>query len=174
MREWPTAYGLFDVVRDADGELSLRQDRQYVHGSTIGADSERRQGHLPLLLHPAPKRTLFLGLGSGLTSSVVDLHPEVETGEICELVPEVVEAARLFIDDGPKRTVVVNDARHHLAASPDRFDVIVGDLFFPWHSGTGYLYTVEHFRAGRERLADDGIFAQRLALYQGGREDFLL
>jgi spermidine synthase len=174
VREWPTAYGLFDVVRDGHGELALRQDRQYVHGSTKGADTELRQGHLPLLLHPAPRRVLFLGLGTGFTSSAAALHPEVESVEVVELVPEVVEASRLFVADVAKRRVVVNDARHHLAATKDSFDVIVSDLFFPWHSGTGYLYTVEHYRAGRARLAESGLFAQWIALYQVGLEDFLL
>ena len=174
LREWQTPYGVFDVVRDGDGELSLRQDRQYVHGSTIGADSERRQGHLPLLLHPAPRRTLFLGLGSGITSSIVGVHPEVETAEVVELVPEVVEASSFFVEGGTKRTIFVNDARHHLAATDEIFDVIVSDLFFPWHSGTGYLYTVEHYRTGRARLAEGGFFAQWIALYQVGMEDFRL
>jgi spermidine synthase len=174
LREWRTPYGLFDVARDGHGELALRQDRQYVHGSTKGTDSERRQGHLPLLLHRAPRRVLFLGLGTGITSSVVAVHPEVEAAEVVELVPEVVEASRLFVEDLPKRRIVVNDARHHLAATDDSFDVIVSDLFFPWHSGTGYLYTVEHYRAGRTRLAEGGLFAQWIALYQVGLEDFLL
>ncbi len=180
VREWHTSYGVFDVVRDAEDELALRQDRQYVHGSTIGAESERRQAHLPLLLHPEPKRVAFLGLGTGITSSSALRHESIERSDVVELVPEVVEAARLFAEPGdgslddPRSRVIVNDARHHLAATQESFDVIISDLFFPWHSETGYLYTVEHYRTGRMRLAAGGIFAQWVALYQVGLEDFLL
>ena len=51
--------------------------------------------------------------------------------------------------DDPRVTVVVDDARHYLARTDLRFDVIVSDLFVPWESRTGYLYTVEHYRAAR-------------------------
>jgi len=38
--------------------------------------------------------------------------------------------------------------------------VIVGDLFATYHAGTGYLYTVEHFRVVEERLNEGGVFVQ--------------
>jgi spermidine synthase len=62
--------------------------------------------------------------------------------------------------------VVVADGRSYLSATSERFDVIIGDLFVPWHAGTGNLYTLEHFRAVHDRLTERGLFAQWLPLYQ--------
>ena len=44
--------------------------------------------------------------------------------------------------------------------------MIVADNFHPARSGSGSLYTVEHFEAVRERLADGGLFCQWLPLHQ--------
>jgi spermidine synthase len=44
--------------------------------------------------------------------------------------------------------------------------VIVADNFHPARSGSGSLYTVEHFRAVQARLADGGVFCQWLPLHQ--------
>src|SRR5690606_21458985 len=46
------------------------------------------------------------------------------------------------------------------------FDVVIGDLFVPWHAGAGALYAREHFAAVRARLAPRGVFCQWLPLYQ--------
>ena len=60
----------------------------------------------------------------------------------------------------------------HLAASQERFDVIVSDLFIPWHAGTGNLYAREMYDTVARRLATDGLFCQWLPLYQLTREEF--
>jgi spermidine synthase len=44
--------------------------------------------------------------------------------------------------------------------------VIVADLFHPARDGEGFLYTREHFRAIRQRLASGGLFCQWLPLHQ--------
>jgi spermidine synthase len=56
-------------------------------------------------------------------------------------------------------------------ASDDAYDVIVSDLFIPWQAGTGSLYTREHFQLARSRLAEGGLFAQWLPLYQLSERD---
>ena len=70
--------------------------------------------------------------------------------------------------------VCVDDARHYLLATDLRFDVIISDLFVPWESESGYLYTVEHYRVARDRLKPDGLFCQWLPLYQLGAREFEL
>lgn len=57
-------------------------------------------------------------------------------------------------------------------ATNRRFDVIISDLFVPWESLTGYLYTLEHYQIARARLKPDGLFCQWLPLYQIGPEEF--
>jgi spermidine synthase len=51
-------------------------------------------------------------------------------------------------------------------AAGTSYDVIVSDNFHPARSGSGSLYTVEHFAAVRERLAAGGVFCQWLPLHQ--------
>jgi len=67
---------------------------------------------------------------------------------------------------------VLDDGRRSLAAGRERFDVIVSDLFIPWHAGTGNLYAREMYDTVARRLAADGLFCQWLPLYQLTREEF--
>ena len=68
---------------------------------------------------------------------------------------------------------MIDDARSFLRASPQRFDVIVGDLFVPWQLGSGSLFSREHFTNARARLAAGGVFCQWLPLYQLTKGEFL-
>jgi len=174
-----TPYGRIDVLREREsGELAMRQNSHYTLGGTRGGQSEVRQGLLPLLLHPGADagslRVCYLGLATGITAGAALDDPQVGEITAVELIPEVAEAASLFsaatngITASPRARIVVNDARYHLYATAQQYDVIVSDLFVPWHSQTGYLYTVEHYRAARERLAAGGLFCQWLPLYQLG------
>ena len=63
-------------------------------------------------------------------------------------------------------------ARHHLLAHDTKYDVIISDLFVPWESESGYLYTVEHYQVAASRLKPDGMFCQWLPLYQLGPREF--
>ena len=179
VRRWDSAYGWVDVVKAPDGAMKVRQNMHYRFGTT-GADAPRayRQAHVPLLLHPRPADVLFMGLGTGLTAAGALPHPEVERAVVVELVPEVVDAARLLeganrgVVDHPKVEVRVGDARHFLHATDRRFDVIVSDLFIPWESETGYLYTIEHYRTAKRRLKPGGLFCQWLPVYQLGPREF--
>jgi spermidine synthase len=176
-----TPYGIISVLYQPErGELWLKQNNHYTLGATSGNDSELRQGSIPLLLHPAPREVCFLGLATGITAGSALMQPEVEDVVAVELIPEVVEAAELFDADNqailrsPQAEIVVNDARHYLYATDREFDVIVSDLFVPWHSQTGYLYTVEHYRAARQRLRPGGLFCQWLPLYQLSEAEFTI
>lgn len=181
LRRWHSAYGWIDVIQSDSGTLEIRQNIHYRHGAT-GKNTlrEYRQAHIPLLLHPRPRDVLFLGLGTGLTAGPAVSHPGVERIGIVELIPEVVEAARLFdrtnfgIVDHSKTTVHIDDARHHLLRTDQEYDVVVSDLFVPWESRTGYLYTVEHYRVARRRLKPGGIFCQWLPVYQLDEQSFEL
>ncbi|MHC4517575.1 MAG: spermidine synthase [Planctomycetota bacterium] len=180
VRRWQTPYGWIDVVSEpAKNWLALRENLHYVHGDTAGSlTREVRQGHLPLLLHRQPRDVLFLGMGTGLTAGAALHHPAVQHVATVELIPQVVEAARLFKEannnllDDPRTEVHVDDARHWLLASDESFDVIVSDLFVPWQSQAGYLYTTDHYDLVRKRLKQGGIFCQWLALNQVGRREF--
>jgi spermidine synthase len=169
--------GIVSVV-DTGGDMQLRLDGFYTLGGSASAANERRQGLLPLLLHPDPRRVIFLGLATGITASAAPALGVPDT-TVVELVPEVATAARQHFrrwNDGllqrPDVHLIVDDGRRHLAVTNARFDVIVSDLFIPWHAGTGALYAREMYATAAARLAPGGLFCQWLPLYQLTRDEF--
>jgi len=149
-----------------------------VLGGSAAARNERRQGLVPLLLHPRPRRAAFIGMATGITASAAAALGVDET-TVVELVPEVAAAARVHFGtwngallDRPAVRLIVEDGRRWLAATADRFDVVVSDLFIPWHAGAGNLYAREMYEAAAARLAPGGLFCQWLPLYQLTREEF--
>lgn len=157
------------VVEDAGGVARLRIDNRQQEGSSASYRVDARQAWLPLLLHPAPGRALFLGLGTGVTAGAATLDPRLHVDAV-ELLPEVIEASARFARTPAGGTarlhVIAADARRFVRASDRRYDVIVSDNFHPARSGSGSLYTVEHFEAVRRRLERGGLFCQWLPLHQ--------
>lgn len=158
------------VVVDAQGVMRLRIDNRQQEGSNNSYFADARQSVLPLLLHAAPEKALFLGLGTGVTAAAATTHPQLQVDAV-ELLPDVIAASELFRGDSPDQArsrlnLVAADARRFVRASTHRYDVIVSDNFHPARSGSGSLYTVEHFSAVRQRLADAGLFVQWLPLHQ--------
>ena len=163
--------GAVSVVEDADGVARLRIDNRQQEGSSATLLADARQALLPLLLHPAPRRALFLGLGTGVTAASAAQDAQLQVDAV-ELLPEVIEASSHFtrmLDGGepnPRLTVIAADARRFVRATRQRYDLIVSDNFHPARSGSASLYTVEHFQAVHERLAPGGVFCQWLPLHQ--------
>ncbi|MGD9724423.1 MAG: fused MFS/spermidine synthase [Pirellulales bacterium] len=159
------------VLEHSNGHRTLRMNHNYTLGSSVSAARERRQGQLPLALHPLPKRVAFIGVATGITASAIKDFP-VKRAVAIELVAEVNDAVadfakwNLAIADDPRLELVVEDGRNYFLGTREQFDVIVSDLFIPWHAGSGDLYTVEHFRTVERCLAEGGIFAQWLPGYQ--------
>jgi spermidine synthase len=153
------------VVEDPDGVATLRIDNRQQEGSSATFHVDARQAWLPLRLHPAPRRALFLGLGTGVTAAAAADDPQLNV-EAVELLPEVIDAAAHFGSTRSRLQVTAADARRFVRASDTRYDVIVSDNFHPARSGSGALYTVEHFQAVRRRLEDGGLFCQWLPLHQ--------
>jgi spermidine synthase len=159
------------VVEDARGVARLHINNRQQEGSNATVLVDGRQALLPLLLHGEPRRALFLGVGSGVTSGVAARLPGLQVDAV-ELLPEVIEASALFrpaladFGDGPAPRLLSADARRFVRTAISRYDVVVSDNFHPARSGSGALYTVEHFEAVRDRLAPQGVFCQWLPLHQ--------
>src|SRR5204863_956240 len=123
-----SGYGLVTVT-ESGRDRRIKLDNFYVLGGTASSGDERMQAHVPLLLHPAPKRVAFLGLGTGVTAGAALLHP-VERLTVVEIVPDVIVAARdhfadanLRVVDSPRTEIIVEDARNFLNGSVRQFDV---------------------------------------------------
>ncbi len=189
------AYGLVEVVEDQRiGTRVMFTNRLHTEGSTVPrtVEEQRKQGLLPLVLHPSPRRILEIGLGTGIKLGAMEL-PMVDTAVAVEISSGVIEASRWFADynqrvtlaDGSRESnirVICADGRNFVALTPERFDVIVNGLLTPYRAGVSRLYTLEHFRACRAKLATDsdgpvsrghtgGMFVVWVAIRQIAPED---
>ena len=180
---------LLAIIEGPRGTLAVLEDgrsrwvtfnNHYTLGGTASTGDERQQGHIPILLHPAPHRVAFIGLGTGITAGAALLHP-IDFLTVIEILPEAVTAARdyfaeanVHLMDDPRTEVVVGDARSYFHSTPRRFDVIVGDLVTPWRPGEALLYSREHFETIRYSLEPGGLFCQWLPLFQLTEEGFAI
>lgn len=165
------AMATVSVVEDAAGVAVLRINNRQQEGSSATLPADARQAWLPLLLHPSPKRVLFLGLGTGATATSAAEDSGLQVDAV-ELLPEVIAASAHFntlrgSSEGSSRLhVMAADARRYVKTADRRYDLVISDNFHPARSGSAALYTVEHFTAVRERLAVGGLFCQWLPLHQ--------
>ena len=174
---WEGRHGTVAVIENGPDRF-IKLDSHYSLGGIAAYDSEQGQARIPLFVVPPPASVFFLGMGTGITAGGALDFP-VQSVVTCELVPEVVTAARrhfadhtngLFTD--PRSRIVVEDGRHFLAATGQSFDLIISDLFVPWHAGTGSLYTREHFGICRDRLASGGHFVLWVPVQLLSRAEF--
>jgi len=147
-------------------------------GGADGRALERKQGMLPVALkHGDVRSALVLGVGTGGTVEGL-LDAGVSSIHAVELVEGVLDALPFFsagrgeLALQPSVQLFHEDAVTFASAAKLRYDLVVGDLFFPWQDGAGRLYSLEHFRAVKERLDDGGLYCQWLPLYQLRWEDF--
>lgn len=129
--------------------------------------------HTPFLFTgDEARRTLLIGLASGITLGAMTLHPEVERIDVAELEPSMPEAARLFANhnhgalDDPRVQILPNDGRNQLLLTPPgTYDLIVAEPSNPWLTGVSNLFTREFFEMGKARLAPGGIWSQWVQMY---------
>jgi spermidine synthase len=121
-------------------------------------------GHLPMLLHPDPARSLVVGLGGGVTAGAVSAHRT--TTDIVELARSVIAAAPYFASvnlnvlQRPNVHVRVDDGRNYLLLTRERYDVVTADIIQPIHAGAGNLYSREYFSLARGVLREGGLMLQ--------------
>ncbi len=170
------AIAITQVVEQADGQRVLLTDlrRRDASSEPTAVFVQANQARLPLMLHAAPHTVLFLGIGTGISLAGSLSFPGLERSAV-ELSAGSIAAARQYFVTSNQNVlqqtqVRQDDARHFLSATPDRYDVIIGDLFHPDLAGVGSMLSVEQFERVRSRLAADGLFVQWLALNQFDRD----
>jgi len=159
------------VIEDGAGDRHLKVNNHFTMGGTATRFSDHRQSHLPLLLHGTPHSALYLGLGTGISFEAAQYYPGLATTGV-DLIPETLSMMPWFgVDPAaqdwqPMPHLLAADARRFVLSTQDNYDVIIGEIFHPSRDGAGSLYTLEQFQAIRQRLNEDGLFAQWLPLFQ--------
>lgn len=162
------------VTEEPDGTLTYHNAGK-TQASTYPQDMrlQRMLGHLTTLVSAEPRSVLVVGLGAGITAGAVSLDPAVERIVVAELEPLVPTVAAGFFET-PNHYVVANDkvdiriddGRHLLATTAERFDAITSDPLDPWVKGAAALYTREFWQLCKQRLNDGGVVTVFVQLYE--------
>ena len=161
------------TLKDDEGVYRLYVDtNQAADASRWDSPSHRVIAHLPLLLHPRPKRALVVGFGMGLTSHSITQHG-VQVDAI-ELSSGVLAAARKHfahvnknIFENPLFHYKLNDGRNHILMTKTKYDMISTGIIHPLVSaGSSNIYTADFYRLCRRILTEDGIMCQWVPLHR--------
>ena len=134
---------------------------------------QRMLGHLTTLVPDNPQRVLVIGCGAGVTAGAVSVDPMVKSETIAEIEPLVPRVVSKYFADynfnvvaNPKVTVHLDDARHYLLTTKEKFDAITSDPLDPWVRGAATLYTREFFDVAKAHLNPGGVVTLFVQLYE--------
>lgn len=152
------------VVREISGTKTLYIDKVPVAATDpIMLTDQKTLAHLPMLLHPDPRRVLTVGFGSGGASWSFARYDRLERVDCVEIDPAVFGAAPHLVESNhgvwqdPRFQLVIEDARSYLAYSSRQYDIISTDCTDLRYKSNASLYTTEYFGLCRRRLRPDGI-----------------
>lgn len=170
--------GLVAVSRLSDGTLNYHNAGK-IQASSDPADMrlQRMLGHLTTLIPAKSENFLVIGFGAGATAGAVSIEPKLVHETIVEIEPLVPKfVSRYFGDhnfkvaENPKVSVRIDDGRHFLMTTDQKFDGITSDPLDPWVKGAAALYTKEYFQAARDHLNPGGVVTQFVQLYESTEE----
>jgi spermidine synthase len=145
--------------------VTLRVNGKADASNASDMHTQLMSAHIPLLLHPEPKKVLVIGLGSGVTVGAAAQHPVTEIDAI-EIEPAVAEASKFFVKENrdvlkdPRVRLTIADGRNFILSTRKTYDVIISEPSNPWIGGIGSLFSLEFYGIVAGRLAPNGIICQ--------------
>jgi spermidine synthase len=166
------------VSRTSSGSLN------YHNAGKVQASSEpqdmrlqRMLGHITTLVPKNPNKVLVIGCGAGVTAGAVSVDPLVKDQTIAEIEPLVPQVVSKYFSEhnfavvqNPKVKVHLDDARHYLLTTNEKFDAVTSDPLDPWVKGAATLYTREFFREVKAHLNPGGVVTLFVQLYESTEE----
>ena len=138
---------------------------------------QRMLGHMTTLIPPQAKKVLVIGCGAGVTAGAVSVDPVVEHETIAEIEPLVPKVVSKYfgehnfnVVDNPKVHVRIDDARHFVQTTHEKFDAVTSDPLDPWVKGAAMLYTREFFENVKAHLNPGGAVTLFVQLYESNTE----
>jgi spermidine synthase len=162
------------VSRAPNGELYYHNAGK-VQASSLYEDMrlQRMLGHLTTLLAKNPRNVLVIGCGAGVTAGAVSISPVLQTQTIAEIEPLVPKVVSTYFAEenhhvigNPKVTVRVDDARHFLLTTDQKFDAITADPFDTWVKGAATLNTAEFYAEMKKHLNPGAVVTAWLPFYE--------
>jgi spermidine synthase len=166
------------VSKSPEGSLKYHNAGK-VQASSDPADMrlQRMLGHLTTLIPKDPRNFLVIGFGSGVTAGAVSLEPRLERETVIEIEPLVPQFVATHFSEynfdvaaNPKVELKIDDGRHYLMTTDQKFDGITSDPLDPWVKGSAALYSKEFFEAAKGHLTPGGVVTQWMQLYQTNEE----
>lgn len=151
------------------------------NASTLHDSSTRSLAALTSIsLAPKLSSVFVVGLGAGLSTSILSGVPEVQMIEVAELSRSVIRALPFFEEqnvhlktNSHKVKIHLGDAYQILRSTDKKFDFIVAEPSHIWVPGVEKLYTYEFIKAASSKLTPGGVHAQWFPLSPMSEKTFL-
>ena len=137
---------------------------------------QRMLGHITMLARPDPdavQSVLVVACGAGVTAGSFVPYDTVRRIVICDIEPMVPKhVAPMFAKENynvvadPRTQVIVDDGRHFVRTTKEKFDVITSDPLDPWIKGCAALNTREYYQMCKDHLNPGGVIALWYPLYE--------
>jgi spermidine synthase len=138
---------------------------------------QRMLGHMTTLIPSQTKKVVVIGCGAGVTAGAVSVDPALESETIAEIEPLVPRVVSTYFAEhnfdvvrNPKVHVQIDDARHFIETTKEKFDAVTSDPLDPWVKGAAMLYTVEFFEMVKQHLNPGGVVTLFVQLYESNTE----
>lgn len=163
--------GSVTVVGHEGGARTIRIDGFEAAGDAGGGYGYMAMmSHIPMLLHPAPRRQLVICFGTGTTAGSGLLHPGTRL-DVVDINATVLSFAHHFrgvngnVAKDPRTHLIVDDGRNYMMITRERYDVITSEPMPPIYAGVVSLYSREYYELARDRLEPGGLIAQWLPFH---------
>ena len=137
-----------------DGYMMLTEKDEFIYHEMIT--------HIPMAVHPDPKRILVIGAGDGGVVRELVRYPEVERIDLVEIDQMVVEISKKYLPttagelDNERVHIYYEDGLKFIRRCRDAYDLIIVDSTDPFGPGEG-LFTKEFYGNCYNALQEDGI-----------------
>ena len=137
-----------------DGYMMLTEKDEFIYHEMIT--------HVPMAVHPNVKKVLVIGAGDGGVIRELVRYPEIESIDMVEIDPLVVEVCKKFLPltacrfDDPRLKIHYEDGLRFVRFKENEYDLIIVDSTDPFGPGEG-LFTKEFYGNCFKALKEDGI-----------------
>lgn len=162
-----TDYQHLELLESPDMGTTLRLDGCLMTAETEEFFYHEALVHPAAISHAAPRSALIIGGGDGGALEELLKHP-LESVTLIELDEQVIDVSRRHLQsinkgafDDPRVTVRIDNGADYVAATSERYDLVLLDLTDP-ETPAGPLYTQEFFEQCKGVLAPGGAIVLHL------------
>jgi len=134
--------------------------------------------YLPVAIHPAPRKSLLISYGCGVTAKALTETSDFEQIDIVDISKDILELNSVVYPDpatsplnDPRVNTIIEDGRYHLQTTEERYDLITSEPPPPKNANIVNLYTREYFQLIHDRLAPGGMTTYWLPQHALGSSD---